>query len=180
MVIGATSEMIKSTLRQYAKDGKELILLARDADKLRRIENDLKVYGAKSVKSIKLDLVKIDEPKFNELVHGNEVSEFIVAYGYLGKQTELEKDFELEMENYNVNFVSIAKWLNFISNYLEDKPAGKIAVITSVAGMRGRKANYIYGSSKAALTCLLSGLRQRFARKHVYVQDLLIHQWLKI
>lgn len=171
LVIGATSGMIKSTLRNFAKDNKDFILLARDGDKLRAIENDLKVYGAKQVVCIPFEATNIDQANFDSIVQKHNVTDFLIAYGFLGVQSDYEKSFKKELDNYNINFISVAKWLNYIANYMEGK-SGTVSVITSVAGERGRKANYVYGAGKAALICLLSGLRQRFARTDVAIIEI--------
>ena len=59
--------------------------------------------------------------------------------------------------------------LNIFANYFEKKGEGFIACVSSVAGDRGRKNNYTYGSAKAALTTYLSGLRNRLSSKNVHV-----------
>ena len=67
------------------------------------------------------------------------------------------------------NAVSVAALLTSIAVRLEQRRAGSIAVISSVAGDRGRQSNYVYGSSKALVTAFLSGLRQRLYKVGVAV-----------
>ena len=67
------------------------------------------------------------------------------------------------------NFTGIVSILNIFANYFEEKEDGFIVAVSSVAGDRGRKSNYTYGSAKAALTTYLSGLRNRLASKNVHV-----------
>jgi short-subunit dehydrogenase len=59
--------------------------------------------------------------------------------------------------------------LGIIANAMEAKKQGSIVCVSSVAGERGRKSNYLYGASKAALTAFLSGLRGRMAASNVHV-----------
>ena len=69
----------------------------------------------------------------------------------------------------DVNFSSGAALLTVVANRLERQRHGCIAVITSVAGDRGRQSNYVYGAAKAGLTTYLSGLRNRYAADGVRV-----------
>ena len=62
--------------------------------------------------------------------------------------------------------VSLLTWL---ANFFVQRHAGTIAVLSSVAGDRGRKSNYVYGSSKAGLSAFLAGLRNRVDREGVTV-----------
>jgi short-subunit dehydrogenase len=62
--------------------------------------------------------------------------------------------------------VSLLTWL---ANYCVQRHTGTIAVLSSVAGDRGRKSNYVYGSSKAGLSAFLGGLRNRVDREGVTV-----------
>ena len=59
--------------------------------------------------------------------------------------------------------------LTHIANLFESKQAGTIAVISSVAGDRGRASNYVYGSAKAMITSFTSGLRQRLHKSNVTI-----------
>ena len=59
--------------------------------------------------------------------------------------------------------------MTWLANYCESQGRGTLAVISSVAGDRGRKSNYVYGASKAALDTFLSGLRNRVDRAGVQV-----------
>jgi hypothetical protein len=61
----------------------------------------------------------------------------------------------------HVNFVSVAAILTLFAADLERRRGGCIAVISSVAGDRGRSSNYVYGSAKGGLSLFLQGLRSR-------------------
>ena len=62
--------------------------------------------------------------------------------------------------------VSLLTWL---ANFCVQRHAGTLAVLSSVAGDRGRKSNYLYGASKAGLSAFLAGLRNRIDREGVRV-----------
>jgi short-subunit dehydrogenase len=59
--------------------------------------------------------------------------------------------------------------LNIVANDFEKERRGFIVGVSSVAGDRGRKANYIYGSAKAAFSAYLGGLRNRMFESGVQV-----------
>jgi short-subunit dehydrogenase len=67
------------------------------------------------------------------------------------------------------NALSVVSLLTLAANLLEPRRAGTIAVISSVAGDRGRQSNYVYGSAKALVSEFLSGLRQRLTKVGVGV-----------
>jgi short-subunit dehydrogenase len=92
-----------------------------------------------------------------------------LAHGILGDQAKAEKDFEVAAQILHTNFVSVVSLLTWLANYCVQRKSGVLAVISSVAGERGRKSNYLYGSSKAGLTAFLDGLRNRVDREGVTV-----------
>ena len=77
--------------------------------------------------------------------------------GYLGNQKNSESELLETKKIIDINFTGIISLLNIFANYFEKIESGFIVGISSVAGERGRKSNYIYGSAKAGLTNYLSG-----------------------
>ena len=90
-----------------------------------------------------------------------ELDTVLIAHGLLGDQRASERDFKLAEQAYKTNFLSVVSMLTPISAYFEVQRRGTIAVISSVAGERGRQSNFIYGSAKAGLSVYLAGLRNR-------------------
>jgi short-subunit dehydrogenase len=93
----------------------------------------------------------------------------LIAHGVLGDQKAGEKAYSETEHVIRTNFLSAVSLLTCAANYFEPRRAGCIAVISSVAGDRGRGSNYVYGCSKAALTAFLGGLRNRLHRSGVRV-----------
>jgi len=93
----------------------------------------------------------------------------ITAVGYLGDQKKAQVDFNEAKPIMDTNYTGVVSLLNIIANDFEQRKSGFIVGISSVAGDRGRKSNYIYGSAKAALTAYLSGLRNRLHDAQVHV-----------
>ncbi|NLF25447.1 MAG: SDR family NAD(P)-dependent oxidoreductase, partial [Deltaproteobacteria bacterium] len=85
----------------------------------------------------------------------------LVAYGSLPDQQACQADYSSAEQAFKVNFLSVVSLLTFVANVFEAKRCGTIAVISSVAGDRGRQSNYIYGTAKGALSIFLQGLRNR-------------------
>jgi NAD(P)-dependent dehydrogenase (short-subunit alcohol dehydrogenase family) len=95
----------------------------------------------------------------------------LVAQGTLPDQEACEQDVSLTLQEMTLNALSVIAILGPAANALEAQGSGCLAVITSVAGVRGRRSNYVYGSAKAAVSTYLEGLRGRLAAAGVAVVD---------
>ncbi len=92
-----------------------------------------------------------------------------LAHGILGDQAEAEHDFNAAAQILYTNLMAPVSLLTWLANYCVQRRSGTLAVISSVAGDRGRKSNYVYGCSKAGLSAFLGGLRNRVDREGVTV-----------
>lgn len=171
VIFGANSAIAKSLARNYAQRKYEFLLVARNSSQLEILKKDLLVRGAKSVHTFTMDLNEV--PRHQENLK-SEVTKFnpdilVVAHGYLGN---LEKD-QHSLEALNLvlhsNLNSPAEILSLLTPILN--PGSQIAVITSVAGERGRKSNYYYAAAKAGMIAYLSGLRAAYSTEPIYVLD---------
>jgi short-subunit dehydrogenase len=175
LVLGATSGIAEATCRIWAAQGASLFLVARNPEKLAAVAADLKVRGASYVDTAVADLDDTD--KHTELLaHAvNSLTGMDIAYlthGILGDQTEAEQDFNSAAQIIYTNFMAPVSLLTWLANFCVQRHAGTLAVISSVAGDRGRKSNYLYGSSKAGLSAFLGGLRNRVDREGVTVLNI--------
>jgi short-subunit dehydrogenase len=93
----------------------------------------------------------------------------LIAHGTLSNQQACEASVELTLQEISTNGLSAIALLTRIAPRFESRRSGTIAVISSVAGDRGRQSNYVYGSAKALLSAFLSGLRQRLYKSGVAV-----------
>jgi decaprenylphospho-beta-D-erythro-pentofuranosid-2-ulose 2-reductase len=172
LVLGATSGIAEATCRIWAKQGARLFLVARNADKLAAVAADLKTRGASYVDTAVADLDDTTQHP-TLLAHAiNSLTGMDVAYlahGILGEQPQAELEFAHAAQILHTNFVAPVSMLTWLANYCVQRHAGVLAVISSVAGDRGRKSNYLYGSSKAGLSAFLGGLRNRVDREGVTV-----------
>jgi len=172
LVLGATSGIAEATCRIWAAQGASLFLVARNAEKLAAVAQDLKTRGASYVDTAVADLDDTDgHPQL--LAHAvNSLTGMDIAYlahGVLGDQPTAEQDFNTAAHILHTNFMAPVSLLTWLSNYCVQRHSGVLAVISSVAGDRGRKSNYLYGSSKAGLSAFLGGLRNRVDREGVTV-----------
>lgn len=164
VILGATSAIAQSVARRYIANDVSFILVARNSEKLAVVKQDLISIGAKSVESYILDFDNIDKQKeFVQFLESKNyvIDLFFVAYGVLHEQPECEKNVIKAAELIYSNYNSVVLMLTMVSMLLEKNKKGCIAVITSVAGDRGRKSNFIYGSAKAGVTTFLEGLRYK-------------------
>jgi decaprenylphospho-beta-D-erythro-pentofuranosid-2-ulose 2-reductase len=172
LIIGATSAIAEAVARKYAQRSDALFLVARNAERLQAIAADLDVRGAARAATATLDVADfsahaaIIEAAEREL-GGLDVA--LIAHGTLSDQSECEKSVDTLRREFDINALSTMSLLTTLANTFEARKRGTLAVISSVAGDRGRQSNYAYGSAKAAVTAFLSGLRQRLAKSNVDV-----------
>jgi len=169
LIIGAKSDIAKATACEYAKHGYDLYLAARNTTELADFSNDIHIRFNRKVTCIELDILAYDTHKQVYQALNPRPSGVISAVGYLGNQQQAEKDSSEAECIINTNYTGVVNMLNIIANDFEQRKDGFIVAISSVAGDRGRKSNYMYGSAKAALTTYLSGLRNRLHDAHVHV-----------
>lgn len=173
LIIGATSDVAKSTAHRYAREGYDLTLVGRDLESIQLIAEDIKIRYEVRVEALSLDITKFEshDSFVNELKEIPDTA--IVFVGYLGDQVLAQSEFVESKKIYEVNLIGVVSICNEIANIYERNGNGTLAVLSSVAGERGRQSNYIYGSAKAGLTAYLSGLRNRLAQSNVHVVTIL-------
>jgi short-subunit dehydrogenase len=172
LIIGATSSIAEHCARIWAGRGDALYLVARNEERLKTIAADLKVRGASETHSYYMDLNDINSQATmldaaEAAIDG--IDTVLIAHGTLSNQKACEQSVEETLAEINTNALSTISLLTLIANRFETKRAGTIAVISSVAGDRGRSSNYVYGSAKAMVTAFTSGLRQRLHKSNVAV-----------
>lgn len=159
-------------MRQLAGPNTRFMLVARNRDRLTAVAQDLHTRGALEVNTWVMDLD--DTAAHVEMLTSaaerlQRIDLALIAHGVLGDQQAAEADFEAAAAVLHTNFISAVSLLTWLGNYFQAQRGGTLAVISSVAGDRGRKSNYVYGASKAALNVFLEGLRNRIDRDGVQV-----------
>ncbi|MEL6772339.1 MAG: SDR family oxidoreductase [Bacteroidota bacterium] len=172
LIVGATSRIAHETCRRFAAEGASFVLAARDPAKLDAVAADLVAHGAALAEPFVLDAT--DYARHPALLdaavaHLGRIDAVLVAHGLLPDQAEAERSVDAMRYAFEVNATSVLALLTPVAAYFEAERRGLIAVLSSVAGDRGRRENYVYGAAKAAVTRFLEGLRVRLAPAGVAV-----------
>lgn len=172
VIFGATSAIAEATARRFAAAGDSLVLVGRSRSRLESVADDLRVRGATTVGVELLDALDIDSQsnvlqRATDALGGIDVA--LIAFGTLPDQKAAESDVALVRQALEINAVSTLCLMNRLAACLAQAGTGTLAVISSVAGDRGRRSNYVYGAAKAAISHYAEGLRCRFAGTDVRV-----------
>lgn len=172
LIVGATSAIAEAAGRLWAQAGNHLFLVARNQEKLEAIAADLRVRGCQKVETYAMDVndFALHTAMLEAAEHSLDgLNTVLIAHGTLANQAACQQSVELTMQEIRTNALSVIALLTHIANRFEARKKGTIAVISSVAGDRGRQSNYVYGSAKAMVTAFTSGLRQRLYKSGVSV-----------
>jgi short-subunit dehydrogenase len=172
LIIGATSAIAEAAARRWAARGASLYLLARNADRLAVIAQDLRVRGAAEVGSGVLDANDLDGHEAaldaaRVALGGLDVA--LIAHGTLPDQSRCSGCVAETLAEFATNGSSTIALMTRLAGLFEAQGEGTLAVISSVAGDRGRASNAVYGAAKAAVSAYASALRQRLGRHGVNV-----------
>lgn len=170
LVLGGSSDIGLAVARKFAKEeGANICLASRDLELLEKKVKDLRFRYGVEAEALPFDAVKYESHAefYKKLDPKPDV--VVVAFGCLGDQETAQGDFAQARGIIEVNYVGAVSILEIIADDFEKRKVGTIIAISSVAGERGRKSNYIYGSSKGALSLYLEGLRHRLFKSGVHV-----------
>lgn len=173
VVIGATSAIAEHCCRLWVQRGPvELILVARNVALARRIAADLQARGGDvgvSVETMDFLSTAAIADSVARWTAQAPVDIALIAHGVLSPQQPCQDEIARTHEAIEVNGVSPVLFAEAFAGALERAGRGTIALIGSVAGDRGRRANYVYGASKALMDRYAQGLQHRFAGTAVKV-----------
>ncbi|MGC1399772.1 SDR family oxidoreductase [Candidatus Binatus sp.] len=172
LILGATSPIARALAIRFASDGAHLYLAARDADEARRVAEDVGARAGVSALSGTFDAA--DFAAHDEFIRHvattlGGLDGVVVCFGTLGDEDAAQTDPADALATINQNFTGAVSLITLAARHLEQQGSGFIIAIGSVAGERGRKKNYVYGSAKGALATFTQGLRGRLAASDVHV-----------
>ena len=166
LVLGGTSEIGVATARALCRAGaRTVVLAARDPAACSHVAEALGADGAKQIEQVAFDARALDSHE--GFVDGvvslvGDVDLALVAFGVLGDKQGLDEVLE-------VNFVGAASVMTAVAERMRQQGHGTIVLLSSVAGERVRKSNYVYGSSKAGIDGFAQGLGDSLAGTGVNV-----------
>ncbi len=165
LILGATSAIAKAAANLFAARGDTLFLAGRNMEELSRIAKDIKLRYNTSVFYEKFDAENFSShetflQKITCAEYTYPLDSVLLAFG------DMHGDCHGII---NRNFTGAVSILELIANYFIEKKSGLIAVISSVAGDRGRQSNYLYGAAKAGLSAYLQGLRNKLFPHNIHV-----------
>jgi decaprenylphospho-beta-D-erythro-pentofuranosid-2-ulose 2-reductase len=166
-IIGATSSIAEQCARIWAQQGSvELILVGRCQKKLEVVSADLLVRSPNT----KIELVTtdfIDPNAIQKIVDSlfavGRIDIALIAHGALPEQQDCQSNLALNFNAIEINGISPALYAEAFAQHMSILNLGSIGIIGSVAGDRGRKSNYVYGSAKGLVTRYAQGMQHRFA-----------------
>lgn len=173
LILGANSDVAKQAIILYLQKGFSVVAASRDLKSLQDFidENHLD--------SSKIQLFYFDAGDFSR--HQKFYDELkqkpnIVVYaaGFLVQNEKAFNDFDATFQMMKVNYAGAVSILNIIAFDKSNKNLERIIGLSSLSGVRGRKSNFVYGSTKTAFTQYLAGLRQELASRNIKVNVLVI------
>jgi decaprenylphospho-beta-D-erythro-pentofuranosid-2-ulose 2-reductase len=173
LILGATSDMAVATAKKFAAEGFNIQLAGRKADRLLPLQSDLQIRYQITCSTHEFDAVQFDQhPAFWASLNPKpDIT--ICVMGYMNDNEKVIISQEETLKTIHTNYTGAVSILNIIAADYANRQQGTIVGISSVAGMRGRQSNYIYGSAKAGFTAYLSGLRNKMFHHKVHVVTVL-------
>ncbi|MFM7633453.1 MAG: SDR family NAD(P)-dependent oxidoreductase [Betaproteobacteria bacterium] len=171
VIIGASSAIAEHCARLWAREAADFLLVGRDLARVQRVADDLRVRSPQSaIQTVDIDFLSADAILvLAEQAAQSAIDIVLIAHGDLPQQASCEQDIHLAQAALQINGVSPALFAEAFARQLAQQGHGTIALIGSVAGDRGRKANYVYGAGKGMVERYAQGLQHRFASTGVNI-----------
>jgi len=162
LVFGAGSDIAQHTVRRLVGTRtRTVVLAAHHPDACAAFADELRGLGAATVEVVAFDA---DAPETHEALvaaqfdaHGD-FDVALIAFGVLGDQDEAERDVDAALHVARVNYLGTISVAVPLAQRLRTQGHGTIVALSSVAGERARRSNFVYGSSKAGMDAFLQGL----------------------
>ena len=161
LILGASSMLGRALALEYAALGWRIVLCGRDVEELKRCAADLAIRTSAAVDTISVDLTdgpSIDKCAVEILTKGLPRVTIFVA-GAIDGAAEAPYDPVIMRNLHTINYMGVAHLVGALLPALKAASGSTIAFISSVAGDRGRRSNFVYGAAKAALNTYCQGLR---------------------
>jgi len=173
LILGATSDIGFAIARKFASEKYSVQLAARNINQLKTFQSDIEIrYNVTcSLHSFDAANFETHQSFYDSLNPKPNVTVYVI--GYMNENEIAIRNWNESLKTINANYSGAVSILNIIAEDYEKKQNGTTIGISSVAGNRGRQSNFIYGSSKAAFTAYLSGLRNKLFHSNAHVLTVL-------
>ncbi|MCB2211569.1 SDR family NAD(P)-dependent oxidoreductase [bacterium] len=174
IIAGATGGLGSAIARELADHGCSLSVLATEKSRevLEQNARDLGIRSGEEVKTKVFDALKTDDwSALIDEMRPNPKEPFgvIWAAGVLSPQKDLQNDLTRAQHDHQLNYVAAMQFLEAAVAQMKPLDEGHVVALGSPAGDRGRRSNYFYGASKAALHTYIEGLQHRLATSAIRV-----------
>lgn len=168
LILGANSDVAKEAIKLYLGRGYQVLAASRSTDQLHDFVQQ-SGFGSPQVQVLEFDATAFETHK--EFYRNLPAKPQVVVYaaGFLVSNEEALKNWGGSYQMMKVNYCGAVSILNIIATDPENNQLERIVGISSLSGVRGRKSNFIYGSTKSAFTQYLAGLRQYLSARKVVV-----------
>lgn len=173
VIVGASSTIAEHCARLWARrPHTRLTLIGRSSSRLQRVASDLAVRApGVHIQCLPVDLLDPTAiaATVQWLAAQGGIEQVLIAHGDLPEQRECQQYLSICEQALQVNGISPALWAEAFAGHLQQANHGRLAVIGSVAGDRGRRSNYVYGAAKGLLERYIQGLQHRLAESAIRV-----------
>lgn len=171
LILGANSDVAKQCIKLYIEKGFYVILASRNLKSLENFADENHLDKSKiEIKYFDATDFASHQKFYDELT----VKPNIVVYsaGFLVENQNALRNFNGTFEMMKTNYIGAVSILNIIAMDQSNKNLERIIGLSSLSGVRGRKSNFVYGSTKSAFTQYLAGLRQELNSRKIIVNVL--------
>lgn len=167
VIVGGTSTIAEHCARLWVTgDSVDVTLVGRNEMRMNRVAADLRIRSTQSfIRTVLADFydpVAIQDA-VNNIVSQGPVDTVLIAHGELPDQNLCQNNLATCRQALEVNGISPILYAEAFAGHMAKVNQGTLAIISSVAGDRGRKSNYVYGAAKGMVTRYAQGLQHRFA-----------------
>jgi short-subunit dehydrogenase len=171
IIVGASSGIGRALAVELAKAQGHVVLVARRAEALAQVAQEVRAAGGRATVLVH-DVIERSEvsAKFDAALAALGGLDLLVyAAGILERIREGEFDADKDTRMLEVNLLGAVAWSDAAAAHFQAQRSGTLMSISSIAGVRGRRGNPVYGASKAGLTAFYEALRNRLSRYGVNV-----------
>lgn len=167
LVLGANSDVAKEAIKLYIKSGCRVIAASRSTDELNTFVQQQGFANDVTVQYFDATAFDTHQQFYNNLLYKPNI--VLYAAGFLKNNEAAMLDWESSFGMMKVHYCGAVSILNIIATNTKNNQLEKIIGLSSLSGVRGRKSNFIYGSTKSAFTQYLAGLRQYLFPRNISV-----------